>query len=55
MLLQKEILDLPFLGFQLSVVFTAAALGLVPWNELELGVCSLKMRLRQYWPRPVDR
>ena len=44
-LLQKEILNLLFLGLQLDVVYAAVGSGLVPWIELELGVCSLKVRL----------
>ena len=55
MLLQKEILNLLFLGLQLDVVYAAAGSSLVPWIERELGVCSLRVRLRQYWPCPVDR
>ena len=54
MLLQKEILNLLLLGLQLDVVCATAGSCLVPWIELEIGVCSLRVRLQQYWPCPVD-
>ena len=54
MLLQKETLNLLVLGLQLDVVCVAAGSWLVPWIELELGVYSLKVRLRQYWPCPAN-
>ena len=47
MLLQKEMLNLLLLGLQLDIVYAAIGSCLVPWIELELGVCSLIVRLRQ--------
>ena len=44
MLLQKEILNLLLLGLELGVVYAAAGSCLVPWIELEIGVCSLRVR-----------
>ena len=38
-----------FLGLQLLVVLAIARFGLFPWNELECGICSLIVHLRQYW------
>ena len=54
MLLQQEILHLLLHGLQLDVVYAATRSCLVPWIELELGVCSLTVRLQQYWPCSVD-
>ena len=45
MLLQKETLNLVLLGLQLDVVYAATGSSLVPWIELEIGVCSLRVRL----------
>ena len=55
MSLQKETLNLPHLGLELIVVHVTAGCCLVAWIELELGACSSKVHLRQYWPYPVDR
>ena len=54
MSLQKENLNLLHLGLQLIVAHAATECCLVPWIEVELGVCSSKVRLRQYWPCLVD-
>ena len=51
----EETLNLPLLGLQLDVVYATAESCLVPWVELELGVCSLRVRLQQYWPCLIDR